>query len=176
MSLAADKLTFVDLGRLSFGDWVRLTGGEPAAFGAATTALEFRPKDHHVGIRDERGQLMAAVGATIATVSVDGYGPFEVVGYGALIIRPEARGRQLSGPLMNRLRRLADRLGPDRAMLFCEPRLVGLYAGRGYEEITAPVWVDQPSGPVLMPMRAMWRPLRPGNWPPGTVRLDGLPF
>jgi predicted GNAT family N-acyltransferase len=194
------KLEFVELGRLSFRDWARLIDGEPSPFGATTAALEFRPKDHHVAIRDERGDLVAAAGATVATVSVGGHDPFEVVGYGALIVRADVRGRQLSGPLMDRLRMLADQLGPDRAMLFCEPHLVRLYSRRGYREITAPVWVDQPSGPVRMPMRAMWRPLRPAGrvdgadtagptdpvhltgparpvaWPPGIVRLDGLPF
>jgi hypothetical protein len=86
------------------------------------------------------------------------------------------RGRGLSGPLMDRLRELAERLGPDRAMLFCEPKLVPLYQSRGYAELSAPVWVDQPSGPVRLPMSAMWRPLRPASWPSGSVRLHGLPF
>jgi predicted GNAT family N-acyltransferase len=176
MSPPLDKLEFVELGRLSFGDWARLIGGEASPFGENTARLEFRPKDHHVAIRDRHGELIAAAGATVATVAVDGHDPFEVVGYGALIVRADARGRQLSGPLMDRLRTLADRLGPDRAMLFCEPRLVRLYSRRGYREIFAPVWVDQPSGPVQMPMRAMWRPLRPVGWPSGVVRLDGLPF
>jgi hypothetical protein len=77
---------------------------------------------------------------------------------------------------MDRLRTLAQRLSPDRVMLFCEPYLVRLYARRGYQESVAPVWVDQPAGPLQMPLRTMWRPLRPVDWPPGVVRLDGLPF
>lgn len=176
MEPASEKLEFVELGRLSFGEWARLTGGERSPFGEITAALEFRPKDHHVAVRDEHGRLIAAAGATVATVSVDGGEPFEVVGYGALIIRADARGRHLSGPLMDRIKTLAQRLGPDRAMLFCEPHLVRLYARRDYREIVAPVWVDQPSGPLRMPLRTMWRPLRPVDWPPGVVRLDGLPF
>ncbi len=176
MSPPTDKLEFLELGRLSLRDWARLVGAEPSPFGETTAGLEFRPKDHHVAVRDTHGQLIAAAGATVATVAVDGHDPFEVVGYGALIVRADARGRQLSGPLMDRLRTLADRLGPDRAMLFCEPHLVRLYARRGYREIAAPVWVDQPSGSLRMPLRAMWRPLRPVGWPRGVVRVDGLPF
>ena len=62
-------------------------------------------------------------------------------------------------------------------MLFCEPHLVGLYREFGFEEITDPVWVEQPGGRVRMPMGAMWRPLRDGvGWPPGELYLDGEPF
>lgn len=176
MNPASDKLEFVELGRLSFGDWARLIGGESSPFGEAAAALEFRPKDHHVAIRDQSGRIIAAAGATVAKVSVGGGDPFEVVGFGALIIRADARGHKLSGPLMDRLRIVAERLGPDRGMLFSEPSLVRLYARRGYREISDPVWVDQPSGPLRVPVRTMWRPLRPVSWPSGVVRLDGFPF
>jgi hypothetical protein len=79
--------------------------------------------------------------------------------------------------LMDRVAELGTRLGPDRAMLFCEPHLVALYLRRGYLEIDAEVWVEQPAGELLMPLTSMWRPLRPpAAWPAGTVRVRGLPF
>ena len=93
-----------------------------------------------------------------------------------LIVCEKMRGRGLSGPLMDRLKALVERLGPDRAMLFCEPRLMPLYARRGYEPITAPVWADQRRGLIEMPLPAMWRAVRPASWPAGVVRLRGLPF
>jgi hypothetical protein len=72
---------------------------------------------------------------------------------------------------------LAEGLGPERAMLFCRPELVALYRRRGFVEIDAPVWVDQPGGRIEMPLAAMWRPLRAGaEWPPGRVDVRGLPF
>jgi hypothetical protein len=75
------------------------------------------------------------------------------------------------------LLRLAEELGPDRAMLFCRRDLVGLYRRVGFAQIEAPVWADQPDGRIEMPLPAMWRPLRNGaDWPPGRVDVHGLPF
>jgi hypothetical protein len=62
-------------------------------------------------------------------------------------------------------------------MLFCRLELVALYRRLEFVEITAPVWADQPSGRIEMPMAAMWRALCPGaEWPPGRVDVRGLPF
>ena len=167
---------FVELGPLSLRDWVTVTARAREPFGPASAGLTFRPKEHHIGVRHPDGRLVAVVGATVATVAVEGYGSFEVVGIGGLIIREEMRGHGLAGPLMDRLRALIDDLGPDRAMLFCGPGLVSLYARRGYRLIPAPVHADQPEGRIAVPMAAMWRPLRPAEWPTGVVELRGLPF
>lgn len=167
---------FVELGALSLRDWVGLTARDREPFGPANAGLTFRPKEHHIGVRHADGRLVAVVGATVATVAVEGYGSFEVVGVGSLIVREEIRGRGLSKPLMDRVRALIDDLGPDRAMLFCGPDLVSLYTRRGYRLISAPVHADQPGGRIAVPMAAMWRPLRPVEWPAGVVELRGLPF
>jgi predicted GNAT family N-acyltransferase len=167
---------FVELGALSLRDWVGLTAREREPFGPSSAGLTFRPKEHHIGMRHPDGRLVAVVGATVATVEVEGHGPFGVVGVGGLIVRQEMRGHGLSGPLMDRLKPLIDELGPDRAMLFCGPDLVSLYTRRGYRLITAPVHADQPGGRIAVPMAAMWRPLRPVEWPAGVVELAGLPF
>jgi hypothetical protein len=166
---------FEELGELSIHDWVELTGREPEPFGHTTAALVFRPKDHHIAMRGEDGRLLAAAGATIATISV-GDVSFEVVGLGALIVRPDVRGRGLSLPLRLELRKLALRLGPDRAMLFCEPPQLPLLRAADYRLLETVVRVDQPEGRVEMPLPAMWRPMRPAGWPPGEVDVDGLPF
>lgn len=157
-------------------DWIRLTGHNPNQFGPESSGLIYRPKDHHVGVRDDNGDLAALVGATIATVEVAGYGPFEVVGLGALIVREDMRGRGIARQLIGRMRAIIGELGPDRGMLFCEPSLMPLYARVGYAPISGQVRVDQPGGRVEMPMPAMWRALRPAEWPPGTVDLHGFPF
>lgn len=166
----------VEFGALSLAEWARLVGSETMPFGAATAGLEFRAKDRHVGIRDGAGRLLAAAGATVATVEVAGHEPFEVVGLGALIVRRDMRGRGLSAPIMDRVTQLVESLGPDRAMLLCEPHLLSLYRTRGYAEIPDPVSVDQVAGRVMLPMSAMWRPIRPTHWPAGPVRIHGLPF
>jgi hypothetical protein len=76
------------------------------------------------------------------------------------------------------LLRLAQRMGPDRAMLFCRPELVALYRCFAFAEIAGPVYADQPVGQIEMTPAAMWRPLHAGvpEWPPGRVDVLGEPF
>jgi hypothetical protein len=87
------------------------------------------------------------------------------------------RGRGLMAQVVAPTLAIAERMGPGHAMLFCRPQLVPIYGRLGFEEIDAAVAAEQPTGPVEVPMRAMWRALRPGvTWPSGPVRLLGLPF
>jgi predicted GNAT family N-acyltransferase len=167
----------VEIGPLSIADWIGLIGREPEPFGARSAGLTWRPKERHVGIREPDGRLAAVGGAALVTVEVGDAEPFDVVGFGGLIIRRDARGRRLMPVLMDALVRVADGMGPDRAMIFCEEHLVELYGRRGYVAIEDAVWVDQPGGRVPMPLPALWRALRPGpTWPAGRVDVRGLPF
>jgi predicted N-acetyltransferase YhbS len=168
-------MTFEEVGTLSVREWIGLTGREPEPFGRISAGLTFRPKDHHVVARDDDGRLAAAVGATVGSVTVGGE-KFDVVGLGALIIRCDARERGLTQPLFDAVLDLALRLGPDRAMLFCQPTLAPLYARRKYEILHAVVTVAQPGGKLVMPLATMWRALRSTTWPAGDVEVDGLPF
>jgi len=169
------EMEFVELGSLSLRDWVALTGRERNLFGASTAGLAYRPKERHLVARDAE-RLVAAIGVTIATVEIAGNDPFEIVGIGSLVVHESARGTGIASELMRRLRPMLDPLGPDRAMLFCRPELMPIYARRDYRPIGASVEVDQPTGPIEMPIPAMWRPLRPCTWPSGRARLHGLPF
>jgi|SRR5579875_307657 len=170
-------MELVEFGELEFADWAGLTRHDPAPFGPAAVGLEYRPKDRHVGVRDEEGRLVAVVGATVAQVTVDGQDPFDVVGIGGLIVHRDFRGLGLSQRVTNRIREVTTEWGPSLAMIFCESHVLDLHLRRGYRPITEPVWVDQPAGPVVMPMHAAWRPFRPAEWPSGgPVRLHGLPF
>ncbi len=169
-------MEFVEFETLSLADWVRLVRHDPAPFGPTTAGIEVRKMDRYVGARDDDGRLLAVIGAAIAQVTVEGHDSFGIVGVGGLLVKKEARARGLGGELMSRLREITAEMGPDRAMLFCEPHLVPMYTGRGYIELTDEVWVDQPAGPIIMPTRAMWRPIRTADWPPGTIHIDGLPF
>jgi GNAT superfamily N-acetyltransferase len=99
--------------------------------------------------------LLAAVGATVVDIEIEGHGPDRVVGFGAAIVRRDVRGRGIGTMLVDRVVELAKRLGPDRAMMFCEPHLVALYVSRGYLQIDAEVWVEQPDGELLMPLTSM---------------------
>lgn len=170
-------MQIVELGRLSLRDWAQVVAGEPAPFGEISAGLEFRPKDHHIGVRDDSGALVAAVGWTVVTLEIEGHGPFEVIGVGALIVRRDLRNSGLASPIMDLIVGRSAEMGLEYRMLFCEPRLEALYRRRGYELITDPVWVHQRSGLVRSPLLAMWRSVRSGSaWPAGTVRVQGLPF
>jgi predicted N-acetyltransferase YhbS len=171
------QLQIVELGRLSMRDWAQLVQGEHEPFGGTCAGFEFRAKDHHVGIRDGDGTLIAAGGWSVVEVEVDGYGRFEVIGLGALIVRHDCRRAGLATPIMERLRGAIAQTGVTRRLLLCEPHLVELYTRWGYLPIEDPVWVRQPSGPVRWPLAAMWRPAEPTvSWPAGVVRVLGPPF
>jgi predicted GNAT family N-acyltransferase len=167
----------VEFGRLSMRDWAQLVEGECEPFGPICAGFEFRPKDHHVGIRDAAGRLVAAAGWSLVDVEIAGAGDFQVVGIGALIVRRDLRGSGLAEPIMDRVR---DQIRGGRGayrMLLCEPHLEPMYARRGYRPVEDPVWVDQSAGPVRWPLSAMWAPLISSvGWPAGAVHIQGLPF
>jgi predicted GNAT family N-acyltransferase len=168
----------VELGALSDEDWAELQDGEHEPFGPVGAGLAWRPKDRHIGLRAPDGRLFAVAGAVIATVEVEHAGTIEVVGLGSLIVTQSRRGSGLMSRVVEPLLRLAEGMGPDRAMIFCRPDLVALYRRIAFIEITAPVWADQPGGRIEMPLAAMWRALHDGaaDWPPGRVDVHGLPF
>jgi predicted N-acetyltransferase YhbS len=167
----------VECGALTEQDWADVVAGEHEPFGPAGAGITWREKDRHVAVRARDGRLLAVAGAVIAMVAVDGAESFEVVGLGSLIVTRSARGLGLMSRLVEPLLRLAEGMGPHRAMIFCRPELVALYGRLAFAEITAPVWADQPGGRIKMPLPAMWRALGEGaSWPPGRVDLRSLPF
>jgi len=173
----------VELERVSHADWLEVVAGEQDPWGAEGAAFRWRDKQRHVGIRGDDGRLQALAGTVVAAVRVGGEAPdrggerFEVVGIGGVIVTREQRGRGLARILIERTLELAAAQGPERAMLFCLPELMGLYARFSFSPVQAEAWADQPGGRVRLPMRAMWRALRPGaGWPPGRVDVEGEPF
>jgi predicted GNAT family N-acyltransferase len=163
--------------RVTSADWERIVAGEPEPFGSVGEGLLWRNKTHHVGVRDEAGNLIAIAGLVLADVRVGAEPPLQVAGVGGVIVTKAARGRGLARTMIERLLEVAPQLGADRAMLFCLPANMGLYAKFGFRPIAGPVWAQQPSGPVEVPMQAMWKPLRAGvGWPDGPVELVGEPF
>ena len=169
-------MEFVEFETLALADWVRLVRRDANPFGAAIAGIQVRKMDRFVGARDVDGRMVAVIGAAIAQVTVNDHAPFEVVGVGSLLVRKDVRANGVARELMAHLRKITAEMGPDRAMLFCEPHLLPVYSRRDYTQLTDAVWVDQPAGPMIMPLHAMWRPIRPTNWPAGTIRIHGLPF
>jgi predicted GNAT family N-acyltransferase len=170
-------MEFVELDALTERDWADVVDGEHQPFGAQGAALAWRLKDRHFALRAHDGRLVALAALVAVAVEIERVGSLDVLGLGGVIVTPAERGRGLMAKVVAPVLALAERIGPEHAMLFCRPELVPVYGRLGFHEIAAPVWAEQPAGPIEMPMRAMWRALRAGAvWPPGRVEVRGLPF
>ena len=166
----------VELERVTEADWQEVIAGERDPFGAVGEQLQWREKSRNLGLRDGDGDLLGLAGLVLADLRA-GRTALQVAGLGGVIVTRAARGRGLARALIERLLEIAPELGAERAMLFCLPVNVGLYAKFGFRLIEAPVTARQPEGSVVMPMPAMWRPLSPSaTWPSGAVELDEEPF
>src|SRR5947199_5927360 len=71
-----------------------LIGDEEDPFEMTRVTMQFRPKERHVGLRDEAGRLVAATGTVMSEVTV-GRRSFPVAGIGGVIVVAAQRGRGL---------------------------------------------------------------------------------
>ncbi len=167
----------VELEQVGEAEWTDLLAGEQQAFGSVGDQLSWAHKTRHVAVLDDRGKPLALAGAMIARVAASGGEPFPVVGIGSVIVTRAMRGRGLSTLVLEAILGLARTLGPDRAMLFCRDSLRSLYVRYGFRLIEGRVSAEQPGGRVVVPMHAMWAPLRAqASWPAGDLEVLGEPF
>jgi GNAT superfamily N-acetyltransferase len=166
----------IEFGRLSDDQYAALVGDEDDPWNAAEFGLEWLPKDHYVGLRDDDGRLVAAAGLVVVEVQFGARPPIPVVGVGGVIVTASHRGRGYARQVVSEVLRRAEAMGPEIAMLFCRAEQAGLYQRHGFAEVRESVLVDQPDG-VANLSGAMWRPLKPGaRLPDGIVNVNGLPF
>lgn len=167
----------VEFGSLTAELSAELVGGEQDPWDSSgMPPLQWRDKEHHVGLRDDAGRLVASAGVLVVDVEVEGE-RFPVVGLGGVIVNRAYRGRGLSLPVIEAALQKAAVLGPDFALLFCHQDRMELYRRFGFEAVADEVLVDHAGGQIVMPMRTMSRALRPGAaWPAGRVVLHSLPF
>ncbi|MET7289312.1 GNAT family N-acetyltransferase [Streptomyces sp. NPDC005573] len=152
-----------------------ILGDSDDPFGVADAGLTWLPKEIHFGIR-RAGRLVAHAGLLRLPLSVAGAGT-EVVGVGGVAVAPDLRGHGLARAVVSAAVDHARTLGPPYGLLFCRPPLVALYRRLGWLPLDRDVRVEQPGGPVIMPLRTMWTPLRDdAAWPPGEVRLLSRPM
>ena len=156
-----------------FESWEALVAGEVNPFGLGDSTISWREKTHHT-VQYDGERPIAHVGLLVAPVRAGGE-TFDVLGVGGVIVARSHRGTGVLRPLLEAA--LARDLGPERALLWCSTENAAIYARFGFEHVEAPVTVDQPDGPYVMPMPTMWKPLRAGaRWPAGDVTVPGLPF
>jgi GNAT superfamily N-acetyltransferase len=169
-------MRLIELDRITDDDWRQVIAGESKPWGDVGEALQWREKSHNLGLRDDASNLVALAGLVLADVRVTD-APLQLAGIGGVFVTHSARGRGFARVLIERLLQIAHELGAERAMLFCLPANVGLYAKFGFQLIQEPVWAAQPGGLIEMPLRAMWKPLTPtADWPKGKIELLDEPF
>ncbi len=121
-----------------------LEGDEPDPWDAARVRpLEWRPKEQHVALRDDRGRLVASAGMLVAEVSA-GDERFAVVGLGGVFVNGEHRGRGLSLRVIEAALAKAGTLGPDHVILFCHEDRAELYRRFGFGEVAGGSWSSSP--------------------------------
>ena len=149
--------------------------GEQDAAGVDGLGLVWRDKIGHVVLRRD-GRLVAHAGWLPIELSVGGR-TAAAVGLGGVLIHRSFRGQGLGATVveaaMDRMRQLGRPIG----LLFCTDARVRFYERLGWRALRSEVTVDQPEGPVTMPMRTCWIPLS-AEAPPfsGPLALAGLPF
>ncbi len=167
----------IEFGPLTDELRAELEGDEQDPWDAARVPpMQWRPKDRHVGLRDEHGHLVANAGLLVVEVEVSGE-RFPIVGLGGVIVAREHRGEGLSLRVLEATLARAAALGPDFIVLFCHDDRMGLYRRVGFDEIRDQVLVESSGGQIPMPMLTMWRALQPdAAWPDGPVAVRSRPF
>jgi predicted N-acetyltransferase YhbS len=170
------EMEIVELGPLTAAQRRELEGDEIDPFDEAGITLRYQPKERHVLLRDKDGRLVASSGLLVVDVDAGGE-RFPVVGLGGVIVNANYRGRGLGREVVEAALGRAVTLGPAFALLFCHEDRAGLYLKLGFAYVDSDVIVEESGGPMRMPQRTMWRPLRDGaQWPDGPVVLCSRPF
>jgi predicted N-acetyltransferase YhbS len=167
-----------EMENLSSRDWDELVAGEHQPFGGVGEGMTWRSKDRYVGVRGEDERLLAAAGVVRADVRVGDREPFPVAGIGGVIVTRCERGRGLGRAVIEGAIEIARRMELERAMLFCLTRNVALYERFGFYALAQRARASEARGVIVVPMTAMWAPLRDGvGWPAGEpVEVLGEPF
>ncbi|MFD9566541.1 GNAT family N-acetyltransferase [Streptomyces sp. NPDC059994] len=173
--LPSAPLAAVRLAGYTKADESEILGDGADPFGVADAGLTWLPKEDHFGVRHE-GRLVAHAGLLPLRTSVGG-ADAQVMGVGGVAVAAALRGHGLARLVVGAALDHARTRGPRYALLFCRPPLVALYRRLGWRTLDRDVEVEQPGGPVVMPLRTMWIPLHDDEpWPDGPVRLLSYPM
>src|SRR5688572_16231829 len=155
----------------------RLTGWGENVFGTADPPLEWRKGSFRHIMLYAGGQLMTHVGVLERHTVTVGEGPVVVSGIAGVVTAGDGHGRGYATSAIRRAHDIMrDEMGAEFGILFCFDRLIPFYERLGWAKVDAPVYVEQPSGRILMPMNTMVLALGERKWPPGTVEVGSLPW
>ncbi len=160
---------------LSDEDEKSLFGWGEDIFGMQSFELKWRQKDLHFTLYLE-GRATSHVGTLIDTVTVDSC-EIIICGIGAVVTRKDSQNKGLAHVVLSQVLNWAsESTKAEFGFLFCRPPLVPFYESMRWQLLKERVLVDQPSGEIESPMPVMVLPLRETEWPPGEVKLGGLPW
>lgn len=127
-------------------------------------------------VLQEGPTVIAHLGAVERTVDADGE-PVRVAGLQNVYVLPEYRKNGLSDQILNASMVEARRQGYDCGLLFCIPRIVGVYARCGWKTMpdVEVVRVDSDGQEKPLPgvNVGMYYPLKRQHWAPRRIHLRG---
>ncbi|MEV0277399.1 GNAT family N-acetyltransferase [Streptomyces sp. NPDC050610] len=163
------------LARYTGSEFDEIRGDVVDPFEVKGSGLVWRPTEEHFGIRLD-GRLVAHAGCVPVPLAVGGAG-IRAIGVGSVIVAPGQRGRGLARSVVASAVEHGRGRGLEHGLLFCRPDRVPVYERLGWRLLEGDMRVEQPGGPIVMPLRSMWLPLREGAvWPGGPMRLLSLPM
>jgi GNAT superfamily N-acetyltransferase len=155
----------------------QLFGWGENIFGLESLGFKWRKKDLHFTLYSE-GRATSHVGTLIDKVTVNSR-TITICGIGAVVTRKDAQNKGLASKLLAQVMKWAkESTDAQFGFLFCREAMVPFYESMGWKLIEGVVLIEQPSGEMESPIPAMVYPLR-GNdteWPPGEVKIGGLPW
>jgi predicted GNAT family N-acyltransferase len=144
-------------------------------FGVESYQLQWRPKNWHLLLSID-DQLVSHVGMLTHTVSA-GEHSVRVGGIGGVVSLPIVQRKGFARHALQSAIEFLDReQHVTFGLLFCRATLAPWYSRLGWQPVTAPVVVDQPSEKVLSPLVTMVYPCRDQIWPPGALVLGSFPW
>ncbi len=161
---------------LSEADSAALLDGEIDPYGADDLGITWAEKRHHLLLLDDDGRLVGHAGWIPVEMEAED-GPLSGVGLGGVLVHRDRRGGGIGTVLVSEAAERMRRLGRPFGFLFCRSVRVPFYERNGWHRTANQVVVDQPSGPLVMPLETCWTAFTPGaSLPDSELRLRALPF
>lgn len=127
--------------------------------------------------QEENGKIVAHTAIVLRSVQAgDDSTAVSVAGIQSVLVREPYRGTGLSDRIMERAAKEMDHQNLDAGMLFCMPKLEGLYGRMGWQKINAAVSFIGDSGEkesLLEDTTVMVYPVKLKAFPRGCIDLNG---
>ncbi|MEU7041697.1 GNAT family N-acetyltransferase [Streptomyces varsoviensis] len=163
------------LARYTGSEFDEIRGDVPDPFEVQGSGLVWRPTREHFGVR--LGERLVAHAGYVPVPLAVGDGRMRAAGIGSVIVAPDQRGRGLARSVVAAAVEHGRGRGLEYGLLFCRPDRVPVYERLGWRLLEGDVQIEQPGGPIVMPLRSMWLPIKEGVvWPSGPMRLLSLPM